>query len=86
MPDEVVPQHLELDYDGKRDRWAGYNPEEYAAVVAEYDKLDELRKQAKAKQLLEEIVAKGGKAEEAAAAAEQVIIAPARSLSITLCH
>jgi pre-mRNA-processing factor SLU7 len=25
MPDEVIPQTMSLDYDGKRDRWAGYD-------------------------------------------------------------
>ncbi len=69
MPDEVVPQNLALDYDGKRDRWAGYNAEQYTAVVEEYEKLDELRRLAKAEQLAAERIAKGDEAEAAAAAA-----------------
>ena len=29
-----------FDYDGKRDRWNGYNPEEHMKIVEEYAKVD----------------------------------------------
>lgn len=29
-----------FDYDGKRDRWNGYNSEEYMKIVEEYVKVD----------------------------------------------
>lgn len=29
-----------LDYDGKRDRWNGYDPEEHQRIVEEYAKVD----------------------------------------------
>eukprot|EP01114_Cavostelium_apophysatum_P014817 TRINITY_DN3932_c0_g1_i2.p1 TRINITY_DN3932_c0_g1~~TRINITY_DN3932_c0_g1_i2.p1 ORF type:complete len:539 (+),score=146.37 TRINITY_DN3932_c0_g1_i2:58-1617(+) len=49
--DEVV-QELQLDYDGKRDRWNGYDPAAYEAVMEQYDKVDqERRKQKKAKEM-----------------------------------
>jgi len=33
-PDEIV-KSVELDYDGKRDRWSGYRPELYQTEVVE---------------------------------------------------
>lgn len=39
-PDEHVQPQLMFDYDGKRDRWNGYNPEEHMKIVEEYSKVD----------------------------------------------
>lgn len=39
-PDEHVQPQLMFDYDGKRDRWNGYNPEEHMKIVEEYAKVD----------------------------------------------
>lgn len=39
-PDEYVQPQLMFDYDGKRDRWNGYNPEEHMKIVEEYSKVD----------------------------------------------
>lgn len=39
-PDEHMQPQLKFDYDGKRDRWNGYNPEEHMKIVEEYSKVD----------------------------------------------
>ncbi|XP_071792611.1 pre-mRNA-splicing factor SLU7-like [Asterias amurensis] len=52
-PDEHAQPNLDFDYDGKRDRWNGYNPEEYEAVWDEYAKIEEAKKQLKSQQLQE---------------------------------
>ncbi|WVR06364.1 pre-mRNA-splicing factor SLU7 [Kwoniella sp. DSM 27419] len=41
-PDEVI-QQFEGDYDAKRDRWNGYNPESYRHIVDEYEATEEAR-------------------------------------------
>lgn len=41
-PDEPVQHDLNLDFDGKRDRWNGYDPSEHKRVVEEYQKLDQV--------------------------------------------
>lgn len=38
--DEHMQPLLKFDYDGKRDRWNGYNPEEHMKIVEEYAKVD----------------------------------------------
>ncbi|XP_053203747.1 pre-mRNA-splicing factor SLU7-like [Panonychus citri] len=48
-PDDVEVAKLNLDYDGKRDRWNGYRPQMYKAVVDEYEKLEEAKKTLKEK-------------------------------------
>ncbi|RLN04488.1 hypothetical protein C2845_PM13G01910 [Panicum miliaceum] len=42
-PDEKV-ESFELDYDGKRDRWNGYDPSTYTRVIADYEAREEARK------------------------------------------
>ena len=42
-PDEHAQPNLNFDYDGKRDRWNGFNPEEYEAVWDEYAKIEEVK-------------------------------------------
>ena len=34
---------LPLDFDGKRDRWIGYNPDEFQTIVEEYEKVQQVR-------------------------------------------
>lgn len=42
---------LSLDYDGKRDRWAGFDPLEYTAVVEEHQKIEVVKRQMRAEKL-----------------------------------
>nr|GEW84154.1 pre-mRNA-splicing factor SLU7-like [Tanacetum cinerariifolium] len=42
-PDEKI-ETFELDYDGKRDRWNGYDATSYAHVIDRYEARDEARK------------------------------------------
>ncbi|KAM5271256.1 pre-mRNA-splicing factor SLU7-like [Ctenodactylus gundi] len=52
-PDEHVQPQLRFDYDGKRDRWNGYNPEEHVKTVQEYAKVDLAKQTLKAQKLQE---------------------------------
>lgn len=42
-PDEKI-ETFELDYDGKRDRWNGYDTSTYARIVERYEAKDEARR------------------------------------------
>ena len=44
--DEVV-QDIKLGWDAKRDRWNGYDPQDYRNVIEEYEELDNLKKKMK---------------------------------------
>lgn len=50
-PDEFVQPDLALDFDGKRDRWAGYDPSQHKAIVEEYQKIEEAKRQLRAEKL-----------------------------------
>ncbi|XP_018417417.1 PREDICTED: pre-mRNA-splicing factor SLU7 [Nanorana parkeri] len=54
-PDEHEQPQLMLDYDGKRDRWNGYNPEEHQKIVEEHAKVDLAKRTLKAQKLQEEL-------------------------------
>ncbi|KAG8439098.1 hypothetical protein GDO86_005346 [Hymenochirus boettgeri] len=54
-PDEYSQPQLMLDYDGKRDRWNGYNPEEHMKIVEEHAKVDLAKRTLKAQKLQEEL-------------------------------
>jgi pre-mRNA-processing factor SLU7 len=46
-PDEVIlkmEEYGKISYDGKRDQWQGYNPEEYKSIVDKYQRIDEERR------------------------------------------
>lgn len=49
--DEFAQPELSMDYDGKRDRWAGYDPSEHRAIVEEYQKIEEAKRQMRAEKL-----------------------------------
>ncbi|CAN8100095.1 unnamed protein product [Discula destructiva] len=45
-----VEQEVQLSWDAKRDRWNGYDAKEYTHVVEEFEAMEELKRQAHAKQ------------------------------------
>ncbi|CAN8202094.1 unnamed protein product [Coccothraustes coccothraustes] len=54
-PDEHMQPQLVLGYDGKRDWWNGYDPEEHRKIVEEYSKVDLAKRALKAQKLQEEL-------------------------------
>ncbi|KAM6924295.1 pre-mRNA-splicing factor SLU7 [Xenentodon cancila] len=54
-PDEHSQVQLLMDYDGKRDRWNGYDPEEHQRIVEEYAKVDLAKRTLKAQKLQDEL-------------------------------
>ncbi|XP_017778853.1 PREDICTED: pre-mRNA-splicing factor Slu7 [Nicrophorus vespilloides] len=49
--DEFAQKHLSLDYDGKRDRWSGYDPSEHKSIIEEFQKVEEAKRQLRADKL-----------------------------------
>ncbi|KAF5301513.1 hypothetical protein FQR65_LT08816 [Abscondita terminalis] len=49
--DEFVQSKLSLSYDGKRDRWSGYDPSEHKAIIEEFQKVEEAKRQLRADKL-----------------------------------
>ena len=41
-PDEHIQPDLAFDYEGKRDRWNGYNPDEHQRVYEEFEKIEQV--------------------------------------------
>lgn len=54
-PDEVVQPDLSLSFDGKRDRWNGYNPDEHRTIIEEYSKLELAKRHLKDEKLQAEL-------------------------------
>lgn len=50
-PDEFIQPELSMDYDGKRDRWAGYDAAEHRAIIEEYQKIEDAKRQLRAEKL-----------------------------------
>lgn len=59
-PDEKDLPSLNLDYDGKRDRWNGFDPAAYQAVIEEYTKVEEAKRQLKEDKLKHDILSMEG--------------------------
>ncbi|CBZ55062.1 hypothetical protein NCLIV_054870 [Neospora caninum Liverpool] len=59
--DEEIFEDLKLSYDGKRDRYAGYDPSEYKWVVRAYELAEIERKRRKALELEKQILTMKGK-------------------------
>lgn len=52
-PDEFAQPNLTLSYDGKRDRWNGYDPSQHKAIIEEYQKVEDAKRELRAKKLEE---------------------------------
>ncbi|GMH20884.1 hypothetical protein Nepgr_022726 [Nepenthes gracilis] len=59
-PDEKI-EHFELDYEGKRDRWNGYDAATYARVIERYEARDEARRKYLKEQQLKKLEEKNNK-------------------------
>jgi len=64
-PDEKI-ETFELDYDGKRDRWNGYDASTYARVIERYEARDEARKKYLKEQQLKKLEKSNQNGEDAA--------------------
>ncbi|CRL04358.1 CLUMA_CG017451, isoform A [Clunio marinus] len=62
--DEFVQPDLNPDFDGKRDRWAGYDPANHREIVEEYQKIEEAKRQLKAEKLKEDPNAESSEEED----------------------
>ncbi|CAG9132632.1 unnamed protein product [Plutella xylostella] len=49
--DEFAQPDLNLSYDGKRDRWNGYDPAAHRAIIDEFQKVEEAKRELRAKRL-----------------------------------
>lgn len=52
--DEVI-SHVKLNYEGKRDRWNGYDPDQYKAVIDEWEILENERRRRKEQAIQEKL-------------------------------
>jgi len=52
MPDEYITE-LNLDYDGKRDRWNGFQADDYKQVIEEWERVEAERRRVKAAEMEE---------------------------------
>ncbi|XP_039258362.2 pre-mRNA-splicing factor SLU7-like [Styela clava] len=55
-PDEHIQPDLNMDFDGKRDRWNGYTAEQHEDVIEEYAKIEVAKQALKAQKLQEELL------------------------------
>ncbi|XVE65833.1 hypothetical protein DITRI_Ditri08aG0031000 [Diplodiscus trichospermus] len=62
-PDEKI-ETFELDYDGKQDRWNGYDASTYACVIERYEARDEARRKYLKEQQLKKLEGKHSKNNE----------------------
>lgn len=66
--DEVI-EDIELNYEGKKDRWNGFNPDQYKLVIDEWERLNEEQKKKK-EQEIQEKIARGEKVNASGEAGE----------------
>lgn len=59
-PDEKI-ETIELDYDGKRDRWNGYDAAAYSRIIERYEARDEARRKYLKEQQLKKLEEKNNK-------------------------
>ncbi|XP_050428611.1 pre-mRNA-splicing factor Slu7 [Adelges cooleyi] len=50
-PDEHLQPTLNQDFDGKRDRWAGYDPSQHKTIIDQYQKIEEAKRELRAQKL-----------------------------------
>ncbi|EFJ38615.1 hypothetical protein SELMODRAFT_164109 [Selaginella moellendorffii] len=62
-PDEKV-ESFELDYDGKRDRWNGYDPQTFSMVINYWEQKDEARNKYQKEQQLKKLEQKQNNPDE----------------------
>jgi len=55
-PDELQQPNLKLDFEGKRDRWNGYDPNNHQEVIDEYAKVEVAKQVVKANKLNKELL------------------------------
>jgi len=55
-PDEMQQPDLKLDFEGKRDRWNGYDPNNHQEVIDEYAKVEVAKQVVKANKLNKELL------------------------------
>lgn len=53
-PDEVILPEIEHNFDSKRDRWSGYEPEMYKHNIEEFNKVEEAKRKLKEETLKKE--------------------------------
>ncbi|CAI9299889.1 unnamed protein product [Lactuca saligna] len=82
-PDEKI-ETFELDYDGKRDMWNGYDATSYAHVIERYEACDEARKKFLKDQQLKKLEEKGNSqnVEEAVSDDEDNVGLTSKSITI----
>lgn len=54
-PDEAALPEIPLDFDGKHDRWRGYDATQHQQIVEEYEKMEAEKRRLKSEALKEEI-------------------------------
>ncbi|ELU05469.1 hypothetical protein CAPTEDRAFT_33844, partial [Capitella teleta] len=59
-PDEHIQPNLDFDFDGKRDRWNGYDTTEHKHIVEDFQKLDEAKRMLKSDKLDNELTSEQG--------------------------
>ncbi|KAF9609296.1 hypothetical protein IFM89_015541 [Coptis chinensis] len=69
-PDEKI-ETFELDYDGKRDRWNGYDPATFARVIERYEARDEARRKYLKEQQLKKLEEKNSNPSEQVEVSEE---------------